>query len=266
MNIYRNLFITVAFLFVFTLACNAHSQSIPFCVCYEDGLGTCNIDDEVSDSEGPELVFSCTGPWFRLSKNIKMKPGDSVCPFYTAEVTTFSPYGIWNCTTQTPDLLNLIAAFRFKLKKDDKSVDFVITSDTISANVASDPSPSFTATGTLGDDNKKPKRDRDTFTFHFGPSPSDGNVKITLEENPEAGHAGEEATLILRKGNSNIEVNSGKLPLEITKELTGDREYKLIVEQHGIPEDQRFRGKYFLTVESESGVIEEIRPTFDVEQ
>ncbi len=266
MKLSRYIFIAIALLTFSTFAYNAHSQSIPFCVCYEDGLGTCNINDAVSDSEGPELVFSCQGPWFRLSKNIKMKPGDSVCPFYTAEVTTFSPYGIWNCTTQTPDLLNLIAAFRFKLTKDDKNIDLIITSDSITANVPSDPMPSFTATANLGDDNKRPKRDRDTFSFNFGPTPGDGVVKVTLEENPESGHAGEEATLILRSGNSNIEVNSGKLPLEITQELPGDGEYKLIVEQHGIPEELRFRGKYFLTVESDSGEIEEIRPSFDVEQ
>jgi len=38
------------------------------------------------------------------------------------------------------------------------------------------------------------------------------------------------------------------------------------VEQHGIPEDLKFRGNYFLTVESGSGLIEEIKPSFDVEQ
>jgi hypothetical protein len=45
-----------------------------------------------------------------------------------------------------------------------------------------------------------------------------------------------------------------------------DGEYKLVVQQHGIPEDSRFRGNYFLTIESDTGLIEEIRPNFDVEQ
>jgi hypothetical protein len=77
---------------------------------------------------------------------------------------------------------------------------------------------------------------------------------------------GEEAVLILRNGNSDIELNAGMLPLEITAVLSADGEYKLVVEQHGIPEDLKFRGNYFLTVESDSGLIEEIKPSFDVEQ
>ncbi len=91
-------------------------------------------------------------------------------------------------------------------------------------------------------------------------------MKITLEENPETGHIGEEATLKLRDGNSNIEVKSGMLPLEITAELDTDKEYELVVDQHGIPENLRFRGNYFLSVEPDVGEIEEIRPSFDVEQ
>jgi len=38
------------------------------------------------------------------------------------------------------------------------------------------------------------------------------------------------------------------------------------VEQHGVTEDVKFRGEYYLSIESTSAEIKEIRPTFDVEQ
>jgi hypothetical protein len=40
----------------------------------------------------------------------------------------------------------------------------------------------------------------------------------------------------------------------------------LVGQQQGIPEDLRFRGNYLLTVKSESGLIEEIKPSIDVKQ
>ena len=268
MRIYRNLFIALVFGIALAFPYSAFAEKqIPFCACYDDNSsGSCDSNEAIDDSGDPDLILGCEGPWLRESSGVFIKPGESICPFYTVDVTTFSPYGQWTCTTFLTGVLNdPVARLIFTLTKDIQKVDLILTSDSIVAKIATN-DPIVTATGTLGDDNRRPRRDRDTFTFHFGPNPGDGVVSITLEENPESGHAGEEARLILRSGNSNLEVNTGMLPLEITRELTADSEYKLIVEQNGIPEELRFRGKYFLSVQSESGQIEEIRPTFDVEQ
>ena len=259
MNIYRNLSITLILLFALTFPFNAFAnKEIPFFASLEP-------DD-------PRLLV-CEGPWLRAG-SVELANAVNV-HFYSAEVTTFSPYGKWTCTMCIPNNTGLdpcegaiLAKTDFHLEKEDTEVNItLVVSDTEERiEVDLEDGDTITATANLGDDDKRPRRDRDTFTFNFGPNPGDGAVKVTLEENPEAGHAGEEATLILRKGNTNIEVISGKLPLEITHSLNADGEYKLIVEQHGIPEDLRFRGRYFLTVEPESGSIEEIRPSIDVEQ
>ncbi len=118
----------------------------------------------------------------------------------------------------------------------------------------------------LGDDNKRPNRDRDSFTLNFGANPDDVAATITLEADNESGYIGEEATLIFRDGNSTIDSITSTLPIQISTMLASDGDYKLIVEQPGIPKDLRFKGNYFLTIEPELDVIEEIRPTNDVEQ
>lgn len=157
------------------------------------------------------------------------------------------------------------AEVKFHLKKDDDEVSLTMTEDTLSASLPDD-GDTITAAATLGDHNSRPKRDRDTFTFNFGPNPGDGIVTVTLEVDPEAGHSGEEATLILRDGDSTIEAKTDVLPIEITTNLRPDGEYQLVVQQHNIPEDVRFRGRYYLSVTSDSGDAEKIRPSEDVEQ
>lgn len=257
MNICRYIFIlAVLVIFTFPLSAFAHKH-IPFYVTYHDGdIG---------------LQLQCGGPWLRDTGLKEISPGTDHKRFYSAEVNFLSPYGKWSCNICQPDEIGptscsgpIIAKTDFHLKKDDDEVNITLTHDSIKADL--EESDTTTATAALGDDNKRPRRDRDTFTFHFGPNPGDGAVRVTLEENPETGHIGEEATLILRSGNSNIETQSGILPLEITTVLPTDGEYELVVQQHGIPEDLRFRGNYFLSVESESGAVGEIRPDFDVEQ
>ena len=259
MNIYRNLSIALVLGIALIIPSSAFAhKEIPFFASLEP-------DD-------PRLLV-CDGPWGRTG-NVTLANAVNV-NFYDAEVNILSPYGKWSCTMCIPSTSAsfscespILAKTDFHLKKEDTEVNLtlIVTDTEERIEVDLEDGDTITATAALGDDNKRPRRDRDTFSFNFGPTPGDGVVKVTLEENPESGHAGEEATLILRSGNSNIEVNSGKLPLEITQELPGNSEYKLIVEQHGIPEELRFRGKYFLTVESDSGQIDEIRPSFDVEQ
>ncbi len=260
MNICRNLSITLVLLIAvtFPLSAFAHKEIQFF-----------------ASLETPDIrLLICDGPWGRTG-SVELSDAVNV-HFYSAEVTTFSPYGKWSCTMCFPNMSGglepcasaILAKTDFHLKKEDDRVNItmIVTDTEDRIEVDLEDGNTITTTANLGDDTKRPRRDRDTFTFNFGPNPGDGAVKITLEENPETGHTGEEATLTLRSGNSNIEVNSGKLPLEITASLVANSDYKLILEQHGIHEELRFRGRYFLTVESESGSIEEIKPTFDVEQ
>ncbi len=279
MNLYSYMFIVLALSFVSTFPYSAYSKEIPFRYTY-----TNDVNGKSVQGLGKQLLV-CSGP-LRRSKVKEISAGldKKDIKFYSAEVTIFSPYGKWACCTydtdgrvvadlgcpsETGEFLQTYAEFH--LHKDDKKVDVVLFLGGLSIEKDSDElveadDREVSAFATLGDDNKRPKRDRDTFTFNFGPNPGDKVVTVTLEEDPEAGHIGEEAVLILRNGNSDIELNAGMLPLEITAVLSADGEYKLVVEQHGIPEDLKFRGNYFLTVESDSGLIEEIKPSFDVEQ
>ena len=245
------------------------------------------------NEEGASTVYVyCQGPWCRETGDgnwciggpnqtcTPIPPGSSMLEFYSAEVTIFSPYGRWQCGAwrgtgicgspgglSTYCCMNPIdgAGLEFHLQKDDNAVNFNLTNDSMSVDL-SDDSDTITAAATLGDDNSRPKRDRDTFTFHFGPNPGDRLVTVTLEPDPSAGHTGEQATLILQNGNSTVESKTDVLPIEITATLPSDGEYQLVVEQNGIPEDVRFRGNYYLSVKSDSGDVEVIKPSEDVEQ
>lgn len=257
MNIYRNLWIVVglciALAFPYTASAHKH---IDFYVTYKEG-------DET-------LVFQCHGPWLRISPLDQAKAGADHVKFYSAVVNIFSPYGKWDCTSceksidPTFDCMGELRKTTFHLKKDDDEVNLTLTEDSIHVDL--EDGDTVTASAALGDNHRRPRRDRDTFTFHFGPNPGDGAVRITLEEDPETGHTGEEAVLILQNGDTQIEHISGVLPLEITADLDIDNEYRLIVQHRGIPTDLRFRGNYLLSIKSDSGLVEEIMPTPDVEQ
>ncbi|MFI5322522.1 MAG: hypothetical protein ACHQ6U_03085, partial [Thermodesulfobacteriota bacterium] len=91
----------------------------------------------------------------------------------------------------------------------------------------------------------------------------------TREEDPGAGHIGEIGTLFLRDASTNgcttREIKTDALPIEITATLPTTGEYELVVAQHGIPKDVRFKGDYFLSVKSASGDVQDIKPTDNVE-
>ena len=261
MNIsgYILLVLTLGVVVAFPYKASAHKH-IQFYVTYkkEDG-------DKV-------LQLNCTGPWLRTTGLVDVSPGADRAKFYSAEVDVFSPYGKWSCSICPPDEGGptscsgpIIAKTDFHLKKDDDEVNLTMTRDSLMSDL-SDDSDTISTHATLGDDNNKPKRDRDTFTFNFGPNPGDRLVTVTLEEDPESGHIGEEAALILRNGSSTIETRTDALPIEITTTLPSDGEYELILQQHDIPEGVRFRGNYFLSVTSDLGDIEQITPSEDVEQ
>lgn len=257
-------------LFIFAIGQSANSKTIPFCVCYYDGSGSCDTSEPVSETEGtadsqdPDRFVACEGPWVRRSDIVKVSPGQTKCPFYTVDVTIFSPYGDWECGVQT--LASKGESTIFKLSKDDEKIFLTITTDSISAAAATDRPNIFTTPANLGDDNRNPKSDRDTYSFTGS---SGDNVVISLEENTESGHTGEQATLTIRNKNNSgslREVKSDALPFEISTTLPEDGDYELVVEHRNIPRDLRFRGKYFLSVESDSAESFQIEPSLDVEQ
>jgi len=202
--------------------------------------------------------------------------------FYTVDVDIFSPYGKWTCGQWgfMPSVCNSVDILvqpivTFTLEKGDTAVYLTVTDDSITVSMTSDSetsttqarlaeeSDTSTTQAALGDDNTKPRRDRDTWSIR---GTEGETVTVTLEEDPSAGHSGEQATLILRNGGSTIKTISDVLPIEITTTLPSDGEYQLIVEQNGIPEDVRFRGRYFLSVISSLAEVQDIEPNEDVEQ
>ncbi len=277
MYIYRYLLILAVFGFVSAFPFLAYSKEIPFHYTY-----TNDVNGKSVKGLGEQLLV-CSGPFGRRSKVKEVSPAldHKDIKFYSAEVTIFSPYGKWRCCTYTTDgravadlgcpsttgefLLNLTD---FHLYKDDKKVDVTLYLAGLHIEKDSDEIPEnndrqVSTHATLGDDNNTPKRDRDTWTIQ---SPGPDDLLITLEEDPESGHIGEEATLILRSGSTKIESQTGVLPIELAATLPGAGEYDIVVEHHNIPNELKYRGNYILTIESASGDIQVIIPSTDAEQ
>ncbi len=260
MKIFKYLFLALALSFIAGFPYISYSlEHIPFYAT--------NISSE-------DVTICCIGPWFRqicgdeAQCTISANAVDD--NFYSADVDIFSPYGSWFCclVTNTPfsdcsggPRSGCNGTGSFTLSKGDSSVNFTISTDSMRVDLDND-SDTSTAQAALGDDNTKPRRDRDTWSIQ---GTEGETVTVTLEEDSEAGHSGEQATLILRNGSSTIETRTDALPIEITTTLPSDGEYKLIVQQHDIPEEVRFRGRYFLSVKSSSGNVQDIKPSEDVE-
>ncbi len=267
MNASRYLFIVLALTFIAAFPFKANAGDILFAATYTPS----------PPGTGPELGIICEGPWLRTSRFFPTPIGAIGYVFYAARETSFSPYGIWNCYTCLVSVPACNAGFSFattsfRLLKGKGPVRLTMANrpDSLvctSPACGSVSSQILTTQATLGDDNNNKRRERDTWNFN---GTGGDTVLVTLEEDPASGYIGEEATLILRdganNGSSTIETNSGALPIEITATLPSDGEYELVVEQHGIAKDVRFRGDYYLSIESTTAEIEEIRPTFDVEQ
>lgn len=237
-----------------------------------------------NDSSEDLDTFCCSGPWLRVNGgNIPSGAVDD--NFYSVIVDIFSPYGSWTCgCTNIGDLFVECLGcgangsgepINFDLKKQDIAVYFTISADgaislskktsglsTTETQLGGE-SDTSTTQANLGDDNNRPRRDRDTWSIQ---GTEGETVVITLEEDPSAGHGGEQATLMLRDGRSTIETSTDVLPIEITTTLPSDGEYQLVVQQHNIPENVRFRGRYSLSVKSSLGNVQDIKPSEDVEQ
>lgn len=276
MNLFRYVFITLALSFIPALPYKAYSmEHIPF---------------YATNNSGGDTSICCHGPWraaceLNSSESCLIKEGAVDYNFYTVDVDIFSPYGTWKCClsndvsdcsgpVQSPTPVECIGG-NFTLAKGDTAVylTFTESSLTVSPDNPSDASAAqtravgdsdtSTSQAALGNDNTRPRRDRDTWSFQ---GTEGENVVITLEKVPEAGYSGEQATLILQSGGSTIETITAELPFEIAATLPSTGEYKLVVQQNDIPEDLRFRGKYYLSVKSSLGTVQDIKPSEDVEQ
>lgn len=276
MNPFRYLFVALALSFIAAFPYKAYSlEHIPF---------------YATNNSGEETSVCCHGPWraaceLNASESCSISAGAVDYNFYTVDVDIFSPYGTWKCClsndvsdcsdpVQSPTPVECIGG-NFTLAKGDTAVYLTFTADslTVSLDNPSDTSTTqaravgvsdtSTAQANLGDDNTKPRRDRDTWSFQ---GTEGENVVITLEKVPESGHAGKDATLILQNGGSTIETSTAELPFEIAATLPSTGEYKLVVSQNDIPEDVRFRGRYYLSVKSSLGTVQDIKPSEDVEQ
>lgn len=276
MNTFKYLFIALALSFIAGTPYKAYSlEHIPF---------------YATNNSGEDTSICCHGPLrhacdTNASESCLIKEGAVDYNFYTVDVDIFSPYGTWLCClsndvsdcsgpVQSPTPVDCIGG-NFTLAKGDTAVyiTFTETSLTVSpdnpsaestaqARLAGE-SDTSTTQAALGDDSTKPKRDRDTWSIQ---GTEGENVVITLEKIPEAGYSGEQATLILQNGSATIESKTDDLPIEITTTLPSTGEYKLVVQQNDIPEDVRFRGKYYLSVKSSLGNVQDIKPPEDVEQ
>ncbi len=243
-----------------------------------------------TNNSGEDTSICCHGPWraaceLNSSESCSISAGAVDYNFYTVDVDIFSPYGTWKCClsndvsdcsgpVQSPTPVECIGE-NFTLAKGDTAVYLTFTADslTVSLDNPSDASAvqaravgvsdTSTTQANLGDDNTKPRRDRDTWSFQ---GTEGENVVITLEKVPSSGHAGKDATLILQNGGSTIETITAELPFEIEATLPSTGEYRLVVSQNDIPEDVRFRGRYYLSVKSSLGTVQDIKPSEDVEQ
>ena len=234
-----------------------------------------------TNSTGGGFGICCVGPWYRFG-GFDLASGAVDDNFYTVDVDIFSPYGTWTCGQWgfTDELCNgtdtiVEPEIQFTLEKGDTAVYLTVTDASITVDKSSSSdaattqarlaleSDTSTTQANLGDDNTKPRRDRDTWSIQGAEGE---NVVITLEVNPSAGHSGEQATLILQSGGSTIESTTDALPIEISTTLPSTGEYRLVVSQNNIPEGVRYRGRYTLSVKSSAGVVQDIKPSEDVEQ
>jgi hypothetical protein len=238
-----------------SVECNA-SGDIPFVLF--------NPDDQ------EDLCIGCSGPWLRQSPFIKIPVND--CKFYAAAINIFSPFGEWSCETFVTDSDgacdsgNPAQSVNFCLE-DFPGGPFVnLTAHpdgSITVN-ASSPPCSTGVSSFLGDNFKQEKSKRDVDEFNINGKEGD-EVTLTLESDPRDGNNGGEATLMVT-GNSLNDAVSGALPLELTSTLPAAGDYLIAVAQPKGPIDLRYRGAYWLRIESTSGNIDLIEPTVSVEK
>jgi len=228
-----------------------------------------------TNESSEDVTICCVGPWFRQICGDAAQctiPANAVADnFYSADIDIFSPYGSWFCclVTETPfsdcsggPRSGCNGSGSFSISKGDTSVNFTISTDSMRVDLDDD-SDTSTVQAVIGDDNtRRNRKDRDTWSFQ---GTEGKTVTIMLQVDYDAGHNAGQATLMLMNKDSTMESITDTLPIEITKTLPADGEYKLVVQQNKIPAEVRFKGKYFLSVQFSFGTVQEIKASEDVE-
>jgi hypothetical protein len=203
---------------------------------------------------------------------------------YTAEITSFSPYGLWHCFVYITD--NCFDDGPIP-DEDTFETGVVIPAGVAVVNLSISEvqgtpviNVSFPGLGTangnevsvastLGDDPLTGKEDRDTFRIK---AEEGDRVTIRLDDDPTAGHIGTHARLRLISGRRIghfEEVESGELPLEITTTIPETGVYEVIVgkiAQSDVPDNLlSYRGGYILRVSSPEDQVKSLIPGENVE-
>lgn len=282
MKISKYLITTSVFCLASIFPLKAFSERIPF---------------YVSNNTDKNWQVCCAGPWGRASSTLNITSNENDKKFYSAETTIFSPFGKWTCpVSETSGIIDCgdlndigsvqqceekgVECVKFCLENiPDAEVDLTIDEQSVTVNFTKDCDTTLTQAN-LGDGGTsftvnrdalrlhgilRNKVDRDTFSFQ---GTEGDEVTITIEKNLEKGHMGEQATLILQDAIDDVSLyktETDSLPHEIIALLPATGEYKIVVQQTGIPEEVRFRGDYLLHVKSSLGDINVIKPSEDVE-
>ncbi len=247
-------------------------------------LSFSEIEFYVTNNTGAEKCFQCSGPFSRVTPRVNIGANGGSTYFYTAAVTSFSPYGLWHCFVYITDSCLDEGPIP---DEDTFSTGLVIPAGVAVVNLSISEvqgmpviNASFPGLGapngnevsvvsTLGDDPLTGKEDRDTFRIK---AREGDRVTIRLDDDPSAGHIGSHARLRLISGRRIghfEEVESGELPLEITTTIPETGVYEIIVgkiAQSDVPDNLlSYRGGYILSVSSPEDKIESLIPGENVE-
>lgn len=242
------------------------------------------IEFYVTNNTVSEKCFQCNGPFSRRTPRVIVGSNGGMTYIYTAEITSFSPYGLWhcfvyitdNCFDDGPipdeDTFSSDLVIPAGVAVVDLSISEVQGTPVINVNF-----PGFgTANGNevsvaskLGDDPLTGKEDRDTFRIK---AEEGDQVTIRLDDDPSAGHIGSHARLRLISGRRIghfEEVESGELPLEITTTIPETGVYEVIVgkiAQSDVPDTLlSYRGGYILSLDSSADDVRPLIPGENVE-
>lgn len=287
--------ITLVSVFLLLFSSNAKSEEVPFYI--------------TNDDQFSKVYACCLGPFYRsvnyLDPNqLPIEPQTTNYLLYTAIESVFTLYGEWYCSINLdnpeclayrPDIiwpevkfsksceLNRRSCHKFCLtpspNSNPREVHLYITTQGELDTLEDYPEncPFWSSSASLGDNGKnnfnslRPlgllnQGDTDTFSFY---GKEGDQVKIVIEPDPQSGHLGHQATLILQdtsKPSSLKRVETDSIPFELSEVLPADGEYNIIVQQSGIPQETRFRGDYHIRIESSLGGITDFIPSNDVEK
>lgn len=237
------------------------------------------IEFYVTNQSSSERCFQCSGPFSRHSRRVSVPGRGGSSYFYTADVSSLSPYGRWfcqvffidNCFDDGPVSEEDTITQGIFIPPGEASVSLIINGTgpgdtTISVSFqglgAVDGTP-VSVTSFLGDDPRPGKGDNDTFSFE---AEAGDEVTITLEPDPSAGHTGDAAGLRLRRrlGDSG-QVIKQELPIEMTVTIPETGTYEIVM-QSDVPDNMlSYRGGYILKLDSASGSISHLHPSPNVE-